>query len=69
MVQRLRRPSDAMTDHPIAQLAYWLARISADILAAGTVVAAWLGFLPPVVSLLALAWYGVLFFDRFKTKK
>ena len=46
-----------MTDHPIAQLAYWLARISADVLAAGTVVAAWLGFLPPVVSLLALAWY------------
>ena len=69
MVQRLRRPSDAMTDHPIAQLVYWGARISADVLAAGTVIAAWLGFLPPVVSLLALVWYGVLFFDRFKTKK
>ena len=69
MVQRLRRPSDAMTDHPIAQLAYWGARISADVLAAGTIVAAWLGFLPPVVSLVALVWYGVLFFDRFKTKK
>ena len=69
MVQRLRRPSDAMTDHPLAQLVYWGARISADVFAAGTVIAAWLGFLPPVVSLLALAWYGVLFFDRFKTKK
>ena len=66
----MRRPSaDTMTDHPLAQLAYWGARISADVLAAGTVIAAWLGFLPPVVSLVALAWYGVLFFDRFKTKK
>ena len=57
-----------MTDHPIAQLVYWGARISADVLAAGTIVAAWLGFLPPVVSLVALVWYGVLFFDRFKRK-
>ena len=50
-----RSSADTMTDHPIAQLAYWLARISADVLAAGTVVAAWLWFLPPVVSLVALA--------------
>lgn len=45
--------------------AHAAARVSADVTAAGAVLGTLAGFLPPLVALVGLAWYGVLFYDRF----
>jgi len=40
----------------------------ADIAACGTIVTAYLGWLPPVAAGFAIVWYAVQLHDRFKQK-
>ena len=48
----------AMSDH-------YVARLFADIVAAGAVVGSLAGFLPYVASVLGVIWYVILLLDRF----
>jgi len=40
-----------------------------DLAACGTIVTAYLGFLPPIAAGLAICWYLVLLYDRFTKGK
>jgi hypothetical protein len=44
-------------------------RLIGEGISLGLLVGALVQWLPPLVSLCALAWYGVLFYDRFKKKQ
>jgi len=40
-----------------------------DLAACGTIVTAYLGFLPPIAAGFAIVWYVVLLHDRFKKRE
>jgi hypothetical protein len=46
-----------------------MARLHAEFVAVGSILASLAGILPAIATLLAIVWYGVMLYDRFWRKK